>query len=151
MPGQSITRQHVNKNPGQNNPIDGLDKRGLSPNNLEVLQHMTENNNESKQSVFGKGRFKPTDGNKYLKFDNDNTVKYKFLEDEPVVSENKFGTEQYTFEVMNLDDKIVMSHSITSSRYMDALEDYTPLSGKSVCVHRMGEGMKTDYQVVLIG
>lgn len=109
------------------------------------------NNNDSKQSVFGRGNFDPSDENKYLKFDKDNTIKYKFLEDEPVVTVNKFSNQQFSFEVMNLDDKTVMTHSITSKRYMRNLEDYAPLSGKSVCVHRMGEGMNTDYQVVLIG
>lgn len=120
------------------------------PTNIEVLQHMTGNNNEVKQSVFGTGKFEQDEsGNDYLKFDKNNTVKYKMLVDEPEVAPNKFGTEQYTFEVMCLDTKKVMSHSITSKRYMKALEDYTPLSGKSFCVHRMGEGMATDYQVVL--
>lgn len=110
---------------------------------------MSNENEESQQSVFGSGKFDENE-NKYLKFDENNTVKYKFLENEPTTSINKFGTEQYTFEVMELETKTVMSHSITSVRYMRALEGYTPLSGKGVCVHRVGEGIKTDYQVVLL-
>lgn len=109
---------------------------------------MTDDNNES---VFGCGRFDEQDNNKFLKFtDENNTLKYKFLEDEPEVKLNKFKTEQFTFEVLNSDTEKVMSHSITSRRYMRLLEAHRPLSGKEFCVHRKGEGMETDYDVVLL-
>lgn len=106
----------------------------------------------NKESVFGKNKF-DEQNNAYLTFDpekNNNTVKFKFLEDEPVVSENKFNKEQYTFEVMCLDTKVVLSHSITSRRYMRTLEKYAPLAGKSVCVQRVGEEMDIDYNVAEI-
>lgn len=90
--------------------------------------------------------------NEFIKFtpENNQTVNYKMLVNDPDVKPNKFGTQQYTFEVMNMDTKTVCQHSITSKRYMRALKDYTPLEGKTFCVHKKGEGMETDYQVVLI-
>lgn len=108
---------------------------------------------ETKQSVFGKGKFEESDENKFLNFSiekDNNTLSFKFLENEPVVSMNKFGSEQYTFEVMEANEKKVMSHSITSKRYMRALDEISPLEGKTVCVHRIGAGMETDYTVIVI-
>ena len=106
---------------------------------------------ETKQSIFGHGSFDEDDST-YLKFtsENKNTVMYKMLEDEPVTKPNKFDKPQHTFEVMCLDTKRVMSHSITSKRYMRALEQHTPLAGKSFAVERIGELMETDYIVKLI-
>lgn len=103
---------------------------------------------ETKQSVFGQGNF-DEDDNTYLKFTlgNKNIVSYKMLEDEPIAKNNKFDKPQWTFEVMCLDTNKVMSHSITSKRYMRTLESHTPLAGKSFAVERIGELMKTDYIV----
>jgi len=88
----------------------------------------------------------------YLNFnpDKNNTVNYQMLCNDPSVNENKFGKPQWTFEVLDKDTKKVMSHSITSKRYMRGLADYTPLEGKTFCVQRKGEGMDTDYHVVLL-
>ena len=110
------------------------------------------NNGQQDLNVWNDGSLDESEGNDFLNFNEDNnfTVNYKMLEDNPVVSENKFGKAQWTFEVMEIDSKKVMSHSITSKRYMNNLKDYIPLSGKTFCVHRIGTGMSTDYQVVLV-
>lgn len=112
----------------------------------------TNDNGQTEMDVWTDGSLEDEEGNGYLKFtsENNNTVKYKMLVDVPESKSNKFGTIQHNFEVMNLDDKTVVTHSITSKRYMRALRDYTPLSGKSFCVQKTGEEMKTDYHVVLI-
>lgn len=110
---------------------------------------MENKNMSNKQSVFGCGKFDEPDS-EYLKFDESNTVSYTMLQNEPTVLINKFGKEQYTFEVLNNDTKTVMNHSITSVRYMRQLDPHAPLEGKSFCVKRTGEEMKTTYKVELL-
>lgn len=108
---------------------------------------------EGKESVFGQNKFVEEDNNKFLKFkkEDGNRIKIKFLETEPIVAMNKFNTEQYTFEVLNLDNDKVMSHSITSRRYMRSLEDYYPLEGKVFTIQREGEGVDTIYILSYLG
>lgn len=119
----------------------------------ELNNMSNENNNgQTEMDVWTDGSLDDEEGNEYLKFtaENNNTVKYKMLVDKPKSAPNKFGTMQHDFEVMNLDNKTVVTHSITSKRYMRDLRDYTPVSGKSFCVQRTGEELETKYHVVLI-
>lgn len=79
--------------------------------------------------------------------ENNNTVQYKFLENNPEAKVNKFGSPSWAFEVLDLDSQTVVTHTITSKRYMRHLREHIPLEGKSFCVKRDGEGMDIDYQV----
>ena len=79
--------------------------------------------------------------------ENNNTVQYKFLENNPEAKVNKFGSPSWGFEVLNLDSQTVVTHTITSKRHMRHLRDHMPLEGNSFCVKRDGEGTDIDYRV----
>lgn len=117
---------------------------------LEQLEMTNNENKETTQSVFGAGNFDETPFINFDKNVNNNTLKLRFLVNEPDQVVNGYGKPQYNFEVVNMDTEHIGVHSITSMRYMRALEDHIPLMDKALCVKRSGEGMETDYTVTLI-
>lgn len=101
---------------------------------------------ENKTSVFDK----ITENSAYVKFmaDNNNTVRVKFLNGEPVESVNQYENPQYDFQVS--EEGQIKTFSVTSIRLMLKLKANRPLDGKEFCIQRVGTGMQTQYNVSLI-
>jgi len=104
--------------------------------------------NEQSKNIWDSGELDEQVG--FVKFEpqKNNTCNVKFLQADPNKQVNKFGNEQYSFEVLDIDDNTVKTLSVTSKRLMRALSVLRPLEGKDIIIHRHGEGMSTDYTVV---
>ena len=101
--------------------------------------------NENKESVWNNGSL---DEMEYIGFSKDETtISVKFLEDEPNLSVNKFNTVTYDFQVMDMSTKTVKVFGVTSKRLMRHLKAQLPISGKTFKIERVGDGMKTDYEL----
>lgn len=100
---------------------------------------------EDKKSVWNSGQF---DELEYLTHtEKEDTVKPKFINDEPEINVNKFKSTSYDFEVLDTVKDTMKTYSVTSKRLMKTLESFTPLSGKTLSIKRIGSGMDTDYNV----
>lgn len=107
-------------------------------------------NNTNPTSVWNTGSF---DESAFINFDinvNENSLDLRFLNGEPEQVVNSYGKPQYNFEVQNIATLHTGIHSITSKRYMLALEAHHPIQDKALHIQRSGIGMETDYTVTPI-
>lgn len=96
----------------------------------------------------------PEESDGYMKFtsENQNSIRVRFIDNEPRQAPSKFNKEQmvYEFEVIDLSVTTpeVKIWSVSSIKLMRQLESHIPLDGKSFNVIRSGEGMTTEYTVL---